>query len=187
MAQEDIEKLGPLAVLAGTWEGDKGGDIAPDDDRSTEHTKFRERMTFDPIGRVDNHEQTLYGLRYATTAWREGEDDPFHEEGGYWLWDAANEQVLRCFIVPRGVTVLAGGTVAADAKSFELAADVGSDTYGICSNKFLDVEFKTVHYELTVSVHDQGSFSYKEDTHLRMKGRDELFHHTDENTMRRMK
>ena len=63
---------------------------------------------------------------------------PFHEELGYWMWDAANQQVMRCFIVPRGVNVIAGGTVEADATSFELSADVGSETYGICSNKFLD-------------------------------------------------
>jgi hypothetical protein len=41
--------------------------------------------------------------------WRLGETDPFHEELGYWLWDADAGQVLRCFMVPRGVTVIAGG------------------------------------------------------------------------------
>lgn len=187
MANEDIDNLGPLAALAGIWEGDKGDDIAPDDDPSeVENNKYRERMVFEPIGRVDNHAQVLYGLRYATTAWRLGADDGFHEEVGYWLWDAANEQVLRCFIVPRGVSVIAGGTAKADAKAFELTADVGSETYGICSNKFLDAEFKTVRYELKVTVHDDGSFSYWEDTQLQIKGQGEIFHHTDENRLRRV-
>src|SRR5262245_25156973 len=130
--------LGPLALLAGTWEGLKGLDVAPSDDRGTEQNKYRERITFTPIPPVQNHEQTLYGLRYATTAWRIGDNTAFHEELGYWLWDPQAKQVLRCFMVPRGVTILAGGTAEASAKGFSLSAKSGSPTYGICSNLFLD-------------------------------------------------
>ena len=106
MTEELIKNLGPLAPLAGIWEGEKGDDTAPSDDRGTETNKYRERITLDPFPPVDNHEQWLYGLRYATTAWRLGEDNPFHEELGYWLWDPKEKQVLKCFIVPRGVTVI---------------------------------------------------------------------------------
>ena len=182
-----IKNLGPLAPLAGTWEGDKGDDTAPDDDPTrTEINKFRERLTLDPFGPVDNHAQKLFGLRYSTTAWRLGEDSPFHEELGYWLWDPAEKQVMRCFIVPRGVSVIAGGMVEPDAREFNLSADVGSETYGICSNLFLDREFKTVRYELKVTVHDADSFSYEEDTQLMIKGQDKVFHHTDKNTLKRL-
>ena len=62
----------------------------------------------DPFGPEHNHAQVLYGLRYSTTAWRLKEESPFHEELGYWLWDPAEKQVMRCFMVPRGVTVIAG-------------------------------------------------------------------------------
>ena len=92
---------------------------------------------------------------------------------------------MRCFIVPRGISVIAGGTVEPDAREFNLSADVGSETYGICSNIFLDREFKTVRYELKVSVHDENSFSYDEDTQLMIKGQDEIFHHIDKNTLKR--
>ncbi len=44
----------------------------------------------------------------------------FHEELGYWLWDAQAKQVLRCFMVRRGVTVIAGGTAEPDARAFRL-------------------------------------------------------------------
>ena len=185
MTDEIIKNLGPLAPLAGIWEGDKGDDTAPSKDRGTETNKFRERITFEPMGPVNNHEQALYGLRYSTTAWPSGSSDPFHEELGYWLWDARAKQVLRCFIVPRGVTVIAGGTVEPDARSFELAADAGSETYGICSNQFLDKEFKTVRYELKVTIHDDQSFSYEEDTQLQIKGQKDIFHHIDKNTLKR--
>ncbi len=187
MSDKIIEQLGPLAALAGVWEGERGADVAPSDDRGTETNKFRERITFEPLGPVDNHEQKLFGLRYATVAWRIGETEPFHEELGYWLWDAKAKQVLRCFMVPRGVTVLAGGTVEPNARSFELVANAGSDTYGICSNLFLDQEFKTVRYELKVTLNEDGSFTYAEDTQLRVKGQTEIFHHTDGNTLRRVR
>lgn len=109
-----LKNLGPLTVLAGTWEGDQGMDVAPSKSESVE-TKFRERITFESLGPVVNGPQVLYGLRYATVAWPLGADAPFHEEVGYWLWDAQTNQVIRCFIVPRGVTVQAGGQ--ADSKA----------------------------------------------------------------------
>ena len=144
-------------------------------------------MHFEEIGQVKNHEQIMYGLRYRTTAWPVGSEEPFHEELGYWLWDSANKQVLRCFMVPRGVTVIAGGTVEADANGFELVSEAGCETYGICSNKFLDEEFKTMRYELKINQVDENSFTYEEDTQLKIKGKDEIFHHTDKNVLTRKK
>jgi len=188
MADENIRNLGPLAPFVGVWEGATGIDLSPDDDRvSIERNEYRERVVLDPIGLVENHEQSLYGLRYAKTAWRIGAEQSFHEEVGYWLWDAAARQVMLTFIVPRGVTVLAGGTVAPDAKTIELSAEVGSAVFGICSGPFLDEEFKTVRYDITLTVHDDGSFSYKQNTQLRIKGCPGPFAHTDEHTLRRVK
>lgn len=180
------KNYGPLAWLIGTWEGDKGDDIAPGDDRGVENNLFRERITFTPIGMVNNHEQTLYGLRYSTTAWRIGVSDSFHEEVGYWLWDSANQQIMKSFIVPRGVTVLAGGTADVGAKKISMQAKLGSPTYGICSNQFLDLEFKTIQFDLSVTIHNENSWSYEEDTQLLMKGKNEAFHHTDKNTLFRI-
>jgi hypothetical protein len=184
--KNDHPELGPLGALVGTWEGDKGKDISPDPKLNTETNLYRERMVFEPTGMVNNHSQTLYGLRYSTKAWRIGEPDPFHEELGYWLWDAERKQVLRCFMVPRGVTIIAGGTSEANASSFSLEAEVGNHTYGICSNQFLDENFKTVKYTLKVEIKSDGKLSYEEDTVLKIKGKAELFHHTDKNTLNRV-
>lgn len=177
--------LGPLSVLVGSWEGFKGDDIAPSDDRQIENNRFRELMTFEDIGLVENHEQKLFGLRYKTMAWRLDEENSFHEEVGYWLWDAKEKQVMKCFLIPRGVSVIAGGTVEPNAKEFELSAKLGSATYGICSNIFLDKEFQTVQFDLKLTIHDENSFSYFENTQLKMKGRKELFQHKDQNNMKR--
>ena len=187
MTDEDIRNLGPLAPFAGVWEGDKGKDESPDDDRvSIEYNAFRERVVLEPIGLVENHEQSLYGLRYAKTAWRIGADDAFHEEVGYWLWDGAAKQAMLSFIVPRGITVLAGGAVEPAAKSFKLSAKLGSETFGICSGPFLDQQFKTVRYDIELRMNDDGSFYYSQNTQLRIKGQPEIFAHTDENTLRKI-
>jgi len=183
---ELIKNLGPLAPLAGIWEGARGVDVAPSPSRGSRETPYRERATFEPMGPVDNHEQQLYGLRYSTTAYPIGEEDPFHEELGYWLWDAGESQVMRCFLVPRGVAILAGGDAEADARSFSLAADVGSETYGISSNRFLDREFKTVRYELNVAIEAGDTFRYEEDTQLLLKDLSDVFHHRDSNILTRV-
>ena len=182
---EIVKNLGALAALAGTWEGDQGLDIAPAKNGQSE-IKFRERMTFEPMGPVVNGRQVLYGLRYATVAWPLREEQPFHEEVGYWLWDPNEQLVLRCFIVPRGVVVNAGGKADSKGKGFELSAEVGSETFGILSSPFLDQAFKTVRYKLKVMLQNDGQFSYFEDTQLKIHGRDGVFHHTDQNALTRL-
>ncbi len=182
MSDEIIGKLGPLAALSGHWEGDAGVDISPVHGEAKK-TRYREKVIFEPLGPVNNGPQELYGLRYSMTAWRLGETDAFHEELGYWLWDQANQQLLRCFMVPRGVLVNAGGDVEADSKNFHLSAEVGSETYGILSNKYLHESRKTLKYFLDVSIQGDNRFSYKETTQLWMPATESIFDHTDENTL----
>jgi hypothetical protein len=177
-----VKNLGPLAALSGTWEGDLGIDVSRVHSKITE-TKYREKIIFEPLGPVNNGPQELYGLRYSMTAWRLGEDEAFHEELGYWLWDAGNKQVLRCFMVPRGVVINAGGDAQADSKSFHLSAKVGSESYGILSNKFLDESYKTMKYLLDINIQDETKFSYKETTRLWIPINEATFDHTDENTL----
>lgn len=182
--EDIVNNLGPLAALAGVWEGNQGLDTSPIRNGQTE-TKFRERMTFEPMGPVVNGPQVLYGLRYATVAWPLNQETPFHEEVGYWLWDPKEQLVMRCFIVPRGIAVNAGGKADLEGKGFDLSASVGSETFGILSSPFLDQAYKTVRYTLKVMFQDDGQFSYFEDTQLKIHGRDGIFHHTDQNALTR--
>lgn len=187
MTDSSTHELGPLAALEGVWEGTQGADVSPDDDRTQiEKNAFRERLEFEATGLVENHDQSLYGLRYFRVAWRLGAEDPFHEQVGYWLWDAKAEQVMLSFVVPRGICVLAGGHVASASKSFRLEATLGSEVFGINSAPYLNEEFKTVGYHMDVRFDDDGSLSYEEDTVMRIKGQTELFHHTDRNTLQRV-
>jgi len=184
MDQQLISQLGPLAQLVGTWEGTTGNDVAPSQTRGVEISNFRERMIFQPFGPVNNHEQILFGLKYSTTAWRMGEVNPFHEDMGYWLWDKQDSQVMKCFVIPRGISLIAGGTVQADAKSFKIQAKDGSNTYGICHNLFLEKEFKIVGFELKIEFLDSKTLTYEQDTLLKMKSQKDIFHHKDKNTLK---
>ena len=177
---------GPLAGLIGEWEGTGGLDTAFSHSRGeVVGTPYLEKLTFKPFGPVDNGSQHLYGLDYKTAMWRESEDNPFHTEVGYWLWDAATGEVLRGFVVPRGITVLASGTAAADAKSFTLSATKGASEYTIGENLYLAGAASTVSYEVTITI-GEGTWSYAETTMLHMKEFPQPFAHTDANTLRKV-
>jgi hypothetical protein len=74
---------------------------------------------------------------------------------------------MRCATVPRGISFIAGETVEPDEKEFDLAADLGSETYGIFSNKFLNEEFKNVRFEMKITIHSKDSFSYDQTLNCR--------------------
>lgn len=187
MNKELQELLGPLSYLIGTWEGHSGEDIAPSDDRGTEFNKFYERMTFEQVGPIINHEQNLHVLRYTTRISRLGETNPFHEELGYWSWEPANNEVMRSFIIPRGIALIASGKADKHATEFKLSAQYGSNTFGILTNPFLDREFKILSYELKFEYHSEDSFSYESDTVIQIPGQSQAFHHIDKNTMKRIR
>lgn len=185
-----MSEWGPLAGLAGTWEGNDGLDVSFHNvEGAVGETGYLEKVEFKPFGPVENGKQVLFGLDYRMAAWRHGEEqaNPFHTEIGYWLWDAAAEQVMRCFMVPRGAVVIAGGSSEADSREFTLRASLGQPTYGILENLYLNAHASTRQYEVTVTVHDDDRWSYREDTLvvLEAMGGPEL-HHTDQNTLRKV-
>ena len=178
------DEWGPLGPLVGEWEGEGGLDTAYSHaQEKVLGTPYLEKLTFKPFGPVDNGSQSLYGLDYKSAMWRGDEENPFHTEVGYWLWDGATGEVMRGFVVPRGITVLAGGTAAADAKSFTLHAKAGDPQYSIGENKYLAKNASTLSYEVTITINDDGTWSYDETTMLKMKEIDEPFAHTDHNTL----
>src|SRR5665811_1074561 len=178
--------MGPLGALVGEWEGEGGLDTAYSHSaHEVLETPYLEKLTFKPFGPVANGRQSLYGLDYKTAMWRDDEENPFHTEVGYWLWDTATGEVMRGFVVPRGITVLAGGAAAADASEFMLKAAQGGAQYNIGENLYLAENASTLSYEVTITVGDD-TWSYDETTMLRMNEFDQPFAHTDHNTLRRL-
>mgnify|MGYP000988903693 CR=1 FL=1 len=181
-----MSEWGPLAALIGDWEGTGGLDSAFSHSRGEVlGTPYLEKLTFKPFGPVDNGSQHLYGLDYKTAMWRDSEANPFHTEVGYWLWDAATNEVVRGFVVPRGITVLAGGVAAADATSFTLRAAKNGGNYTIGENQYLDAKASSISYEVTITI-GESTWSYAETTMLHMKEFPQPFAHTDANTLRKV-
>jgi hypothetical protein len=178
---------GPLAGLAGEWEsGEVGLDTAFSHDRAqVVGTPYREKCSMKPFGPVVNGSQELYGLDYKSSMWRGDEENPFHTEVGYWLWDAATGEVLKGFVVPRGITTLAGGTATADATTFTLRAARGDLRYGIGENRYLAERASTLSYEMTVTVGDD-EWTYEQVAQLWMTEFDQPLSHSDRNTLHRV-
>ena len=181
------ERWGPLEKLAGQWAGDQGRDFSYSySEKKDIENLYREEITFDPFGPVDNGTQQLFALDYRMKAWRLGADDFFHMEVGYWTWEPATGNLLRCFMVPRSTTIIASGQAEAGATTFTLKAEAGSGTNGVLQNEYLHGgAARTTSYELSVDLAG-GNYSYKEDTVMQMAahGGGEM-HHTDQNTLTR--
>lgn len=182
-----MSEWGPLDALIGEWEGTGGLDSAFSHSRGeVVATPYREKLEMKPFGPVDNGSQHLWGLDYHSAMWRDDEAAPFHTEVGYWLYDPETTEIMRGFVVPRGIVVLAGGVAAADATQFSMSAKIGDPNYAIGENKYLSANASSMTYEVTITLNGDDTWSYSELTTLRMKEFGDPFPHSDSNTLHRL-
>jgi len=175
-------EYGPLAALAGTWSGDKGLDVAPEED-GTEENPFYESILYEAIGDVTNAgKQTLAVLRYHQIVTRKSDGQVFHNETGYWSYDAATGTVMHSLTIPRGLALLAGGQYqpGGDSVVLEVKAKAGDADWGIAQSPFMRDNAKTTAFEHRIEVNGN-EMSYKETTFLEIYGRS--FDHIDSNTL----
>ena len=179
---DTLANLGPLRPLAGIWQGQRGLDINPKAD-GPERARFVDRIELQPIDPQANGPQLFYGLRYHQHIMKPGEASTYHDQIGYWLWEPATGAIYQTLAIPRGQIAMASGQARANAKRFELAAKRGTEMNGICSNPFLEHAFKTLEYRIKVRILSARSWSYDEDTVLKVRGRAALFHHRDRSVL----
>lgn len=179
-----LKNLGPLRGLAGEWEGHIGMDVKPTA-AGGEAQAYVEKMVIQAIDPQLNGPQLLYGLRYHTRIVKPGEIEMYHEQVGFWLWEPATETIMLTLAIPRGQTALAVGKAKPDAKSFTVKAERGLTSYGILSGSFLEENFTTSAFTMTVTIEDDDHWSYDEETTLHIKGVPEPFAHTDKHRLER--
>jgi len=182
---DTLAQLGPLRALAGIWQGSPGFDDHPVAG-GTDTDEYVETYSLQPIDRQTNGPQLFYGLRYHTHVVEVGKQETFHDQVGYWLWEPATDTVILSLAIPRAQVALASGSATADATTFTVRAEVGAELFGILSNPFLDRHFHTTSFEMTVTVNEDGTWSYDQDTVLEISDREEPFHHRDRNTLSRV-
>ena len=178
---DTLANLGPLRRLAGVWEGVKGVDVNPKAE-GPERRDFLERIEMQPIDPQANGPQLLYGLRYHVHIVASDEDQTFHDQIGYWLWEPKTGLIVQTLAIPRAQVALAKGQAAPDGTWLVVRAERGATNYGICSEDFLEWAFRTDSYELEVTFHDDGRWSYVSTTMLEVRGQGP-FKHVDRNTL----
>lgn len=179
---DTLANLGPLARMAGIWEGARGLDVHLGEEGSKKDA-YVERYELQPCDPQLNGPQLLYGLRYHTRIVKPDDPETFHDQVGYWLWEPATQTVTLTLAIPRAQIAMFTGKVAPDATTFTVEAVRGSLTNGIVSGPFLEHAFRTDRCAITITYHPDGSWSYEQDTLLVVRGQPEPFHHTDRNTL----
>lgn len=176
---------GPLKELIGVWKGDKGMDIAPESD-GTEENPYYETITITADGDLTNAEsQVLSVLHYRRIVRRKSDNGIFHDQTGYWMWDAKTNIIIHSLIIPRAVSLLAGATLTEnsykDGKlSFEVEAGINNEDWGIIQSPFMKEKALTKSYKQNIEIAD-GKMKYEETTMLDIYGRE--FEHTDTNEL----
>lgn len=185
----DGVNYGPLAALIGDWKGDKGVDKAPEPD-GEERSPYYETITFEAAGDVTNAEkQTLSVVHYHQKVYRKSNDEQFHDQAGYWLWDPADNTIVECFTIPRGVGVVAGGKAAppssaSDEVVLDVSASAGSDEFGIAQAAFMFQQARTTGFTHVITVNGD-ELKYSEVTLLDIYDK-QGYEHKDINTLQRV-
>lgn len=176
---------GPLACLVGSWKGDKGVDVAPEPD-GEEKNLYYETILFEAIGDVSNaEEQVLSVLRYHQVVSRKSNDEVFHNETGYWMWDPQTDIIMQSFTIPRGVCVLAGGkaSVSASKETVLVVKALKDDAdWAIIESPFMRDNASTREFSHSITI-DGDKLVYEETTIVDIYGK--VFDHTDRNRMQR--
>ena len=187
MSETPEVDYGPLTHLIGTWTGAEGVDLAPEPD-GAETSPYFETLVFTAIGDVTNAEaQTLAVVHYRQIVHRKSTGEVFHDETGYWLWDAATGTVMQSFTIPRGVALVAGGShggeTDADGRTvIRVRAGLDDPDWRIVQSPFMRDNATTTEFRHEIIV-GADSLDYSETTMVDIYGRS--FEHTDRNRLRR--
>ena len=180
----DID-FGPLKGLIGVWRGEEGVEIAPDPD-GKETNPFFEEITFSVVGGVTNAEsQNLAAIHYHQIVTRKSDGKVFHNETGYWMWDAEANTVMHSLTIPRGVCLLAGGTYNGEVDRdgrviIEVSATMDDEKWKIIQSPFMLEKARTTEFRHKVIVGD-GRLTYAETMMVDIYGK--IFEHTDQNEL----
>ncbi|MGN6780857.1 MAG: hypothetical protein ACTHJH_05085 [Marmoricola sp.] len=94
---------------------------------------------------------------------------------------------MRTVVFGRGIAILAGSDAQLGDRELHFDATPGEASYGILQNKYLLERAELKGFESVFMFHDDGTFSYTSDLILRLAATGEEMHHTDRNTLHRVK
>ncbi len=172
---------GPLALLLGKWQGDKGKDVAPEPD-DVERNDYYETILFEAAGLTTNaEEQELIAVRYHQLVARKTTDKIFHNQTGFWMWEPATGLIMQSLTIPRGICLLAGGK-ADESGKLQVRAAEDDPEWGVIQSPFMQKKARVTAFEHSMFV-DREELVYEETTFLDIYG--SAFDHTDANRLTR--
>ena len=179
---KDNIDYGPLSALIGTWKGKEGMDVAPEP-HDDERNPYYETIVFEAAEDTTNaEEEVLVAVRYHQQVRRKSTGLVFHDQVGYWLWNAKTGEVTQTLTIPRGVSLLASGTASTQngRTVFEVGTKTGRD---IVETEFMRKKAQTKAFVHRLEV-EGNRLSYSETTTLDIYGKRD-YEHTDENVLYR--
>ena len=183
MSENNKVNYGPLTGLIGVWQGNKGKDVAPDPD-DVEINNYYETITFTEASEVTNAEfQVLSAVHYIQKVQRIDDDKVIHHETGYWMWNQDSNEVMHSLVIPRGISVLAGGTVnEIDCIKLNVQASIENKDWKLIQSPFMNAKAKLTSYSQQI-VLTETSLYYTQTMMVDIYGK--KVEHTDHNTLLR--
>jgi len=180
-------KQNPLIGLIGIWEGDKGTDLAPKPEED-ENNPYYETLDVKAIEmEISNaEEQELTAVRYHQTVHEKETGEMSHSETGFWIWDNNSDSIMCAFSIPRGVSLLCGGTYEKSDDgniSFAVSAQADDPNWGIVQSPFMKEKAKTLAFKRELRLSGNTLF-YEQETTVEIYGK--TFAHRDNNTLTRI-
>ena len=177
---------GPLTLLIGHWTGAKGLDVAPSKDGCIDEP-YSETLVFEPLGDVTNaSEQTLVLLRYHQVVSRLSDGEVFHNETGYFSWDHERQVICQSLTIPRGLSLLAEGTILSashEQVSLAFQSSIDDAHWSIVQSPFMTSKATTRRFTRQLDV-TPNALKYTQCASLEIYG--DEFEHTDENVLIRV-
>ena len=177
--QQHAGNLGPL-TMAGIWRGTR----APQTTQGRWPCKqaYIERIELQPIDPQSNGPQ-LFTVCSITSVTKPDDVETYHSQVGYWLLEPATGMI----------DALADHSARADGAGHRHEAAANDREFELVTKRLHrerhllkpvpEHAFRTDEFRIRVKISDNGTWTYKQDTMLKIRGQDELFHHTDRNTL----
>lgn len=179
------EMYGPLSTFLGAWTGDKGLDIAPEED-GEEKNPYNERIVFEGVGLANNAKvQTLGAIHYTQVVRKKLDYSVIHHQTGYLYYDHNTKEILYSLTIPRAVAILAKGSVQElenNKRELKISTDKTSSPLGILESEFMHKNASTTRFEISFLL-DKYTLSYSQTTSVQIYGKS--FEHTDKNELKR--
>lgn len=184
VTQAHAQDVNPLSRFIGVWEGDQGVDVSPAQKKtrapgSAAVSPFFERIEILAGPAATNaSEQDLEALTVRQQVFRKSDQQQFHDQLGYLIWDKKNAKVIYSFCVPRGVCVSAEGELN---KKDEFSA---STKTAFAETEFMRKNAKTEGFSIGMNINPDNTLSYSQITALNIYGN--KFSHADSNVLRKV-